>query len=149
MRRKKVISKKTRQLVITRDNGRCRACGIGDVDAMQCDHVIPESKGGKDTLENLQALCGVCNNRKGSTDVGELEIQPAIDGFGNFAEVMSRRADFVALVAEKREQEILDLYRQAEEMERQNVRRLIISKRLKKIANDRTVDKIMRELAKA
>ena len=82
MRRKAVISPAIRLQVVTRDNGRCRACGIGDVDALQCDHIVPESKGGDHRPDNLQALCGVCNNRKGNTDIGELPIRERIDGFG-------------------------------------------------------------------
>src|SRR5208337_3517835 len=30
------------------------------------DHIVPSSKGGPDTLENLQTMCGPCNHRKGS-----------------------------------------------------------------------------------
>lgn len=30
------------------------------------DHVVPQSKGGSDHLENLQLLCGACNSTKGS-----------------------------------------------------------------------------------
>jgi superfamily II DNA or RNA helicase len=34
---------------------------------MHGDHVIPWSRGGPTTMENLQALCGSCNLRKGSS----------------------------------------------------------------------------------
>jgi superfamily II DNA or RNA helicase len=36
-------------------------------DLMHGDHVIPWIKGGPTTMENLQALCGSCNLRKGSS----------------------------------------------------------------------------------
>lgn len=31
---------------------------------LEIDHIKPTSKGGADTLENKQALCQVCNNKK-------------------------------------------------------------------------------------
>lgn len=33
------------------------------------DHVIPQSKGGKGGLSNIQPMCGPCNNWKGSSHV--------------------------------------------------------------------------------
>ena len=141
---KKLFQNRFETKSFLRDNGRCRACGIGDPDALQADHIMPESKGGTDSLDNLQALCGVCNNRKGSTDIGELPILPAIDGFGDFSDVMAKRSNFVAMVADKRQREIAQLYRIAQNWLDDGVKKLTVSKRLKKIAHDRTADKIMR-----
>ena len=33
---------------------------------MTVDHVIPQSKGGTDHLDNLQLLCAACNSMKGA-----------------------------------------------------------------------------------
>ena len=44
MGRKQRISERIRFEVIQRDNGRCRACGIGDIDALQADHIIPTNQ---------------------------------------------------------------------------------------------------------
>ena len=70
------MNKKTRHNeVMTRDNWECQACRNRDSDALQIDHATPRSLGGSDRLENLQALCGVCNNRKMKTD---LLVEPVI-----------------------------------------------------------------------
>lgn len=34
------------------------------------DHIVPLALGGRDTVENLQALCAPCNLRKGSRFIG-------------------------------------------------------------------------------
>lgn len=34
---------------------------------MTQDHIIPKSKGGKDHLANLQTMCFLCNEKKGTT----------------------------------------------------------------------------------
>ena len=142
-RRKKVISTTTRQQVITRDNGRCRACGIADRDALQCDHIVPESKGGTDSLDNLQALCGVCNNRKGRTDVGELAILPPVEGFGDYNEVMEARTAFLELVSDARQQEISTIQDLVAQWKAASVRKLTIRKRLEKMMPARQVEKFL------
>lgn len=48
--------------VYERDGGRCVNCGI-DRDP-QYDHIIPVAKGGGNSAENVQLLCGDCNRQK-------------------------------------------------------------------------------------
>ena len=53
--------------VAARDGGRCRQCGSNK--ELHFDHVIPWSKGGANTADNIQLLCGTCNRRKGADDI--------------------------------------------------------------------------------
>ena len=54
----------TRRNVLRRDRHRCAYCGA--TERLTIDHVMPKSRGGKDTWENLVAACTPCNNRKGN-----------------------------------------------------------------------------------
>lgn len=38
----------------------------GEEILMTKDHILPKSLGGKDTLENLQPMCTICNGLKGN-----------------------------------------------------------------------------------
>jgi len=53
-----------RYKVLERDNGRCVICGASprhkDI-ILHVDHIVPFSKGGLTTLDNLQTLCSDCN----------------------------------------------------------------------------------------
>lgn len=40
---------------------RCLACGANEV---TIDHIVPISRGGRNTVDNVQPLCGTCNTRK-------------------------------------------------------------------------------------
>ena len=53
--------------VAARDGGRCRQCG--STADLHFDHVIAWSKGGANTVTNIQLLCGPCNRRKGADDI--------------------------------------------------------------------------------
>ncbi len=143
MRRKKPIPASLRLQVIDRDNGRCRACGIGDRDALQADHIVPESKGGETSLDNLQALCGVCNNRKQNTQV-KLSIRPAVNGFGDYTKVMQARTDFLEKLADVRQSELVRLKGIVKAWRQANIRGCIIRNRLEKMVDKRQVESILR-----
>ncbi len=62
------VSNKLRFLIYSRDGYRCRKCGISDRYAqLEIDHIIPISKGGKTTYDNLQTLCHKCNVEKSNS----------------------------------------------------------------------------------
>jgi hypothetical protein len=59
------IPEHVKAAVFHRDKGTCRQCGyIGEY--IEYDHVVPRSKGGQNTVENIQLLCRKCNLRKGA-----------------------------------------------------------------------------------
>ncbi len=48
--------------ILRRDGHRCKACGSSADDGpLHVDHIVPVSKGGATTRENLQTLCQACN----------------------------------------------------------------------------------------
>ena len=51
-----------RKSVFARDRHRCQYCGRS---AENLDHVVPRSRGGDHTWENVVAACRGCNTRKG------------------------------------------------------------------------------------
>lgn len=56
--------------VFVRDNFTCSYCGkIGGI--LECDHIIPYSKGGSNELENLTTSCRKCNRQKKDKSVDE------------------------------------------------------------------------------
>jgi len=61
----RTVSLSVRLAVLNRDNFRCVFCGKSpatDRDTiLHIDHIVPFSKGGKSTLDNLQTLCEKCN----------------------------------------------------------------------------------------
>ncbi|MGV8885293.1 MAG: HNH endonuclease [Microbacteriaceae bacterium] len=59
----------SRRGVLRRDNSRCGYCGNS---ASTIDHVMPRSRGGKDSWENLVACCLTCNNAKGDRTPSEM-----------------------------------------------------------------------------
>ena len=65
-RRRMPIPRRIREFVLRRDGSTCQLCGgpIAEGDEMHLDHILPWSKGGPDTAENLQVAHGSCNRRK-------------------------------------------------------------------------------------
>ena len=59
----------TRRAVFARDGGRCAYCGAA---ATSLDHVVPRSRGGAHTWENVVSACGRCNHLKADRGISEL-----------------------------------------------------------------------------
>ena len=60
--------------IFKRDNWKCKICGIAlnkhgkipDKDTPTIDHIVPLSKGGSHTYDNVQTVCYICNCKKGN-----------------------------------------------------------------------------------
>ena len=56
------IPSDVRKIIYKRDNGRCVRCGSDK--EIEYDHIIPVSKGGSSTTNNIEILCQDCNRSK-------------------------------------------------------------------------------------
>ena len=63
-RRRKSLTNAVMQEVWIRDGGKCIECG--SMDDIEFDHMIPFSKGGSSTPDNLRILCRKCNRSRGN-----------------------------------------------------------------------------------
>ena len=69
----------SRKNILLRDRNTCQYCQkVLIASELTLDHVIPRSRGGASSWENLVACCRDCNRRKGSQMLHELtEMRPA------------------------------------------------------------------------
>ena len=63
----------TRRNVFHRDNHSCQYCGCSG-EQLSIDHVVPRSRGGDDTWENVTTACLSCNVRKGNRTPKEADM---------------------------------------------------------------------------
>lgn len=60
-------SSSNRARILARDQYRCQYCGVrGTAFDLTMDHILPVSRGGVTSPENLAAACRECNQRKGN-----------------------------------------------------------------------------------
>ncbi len=63
--------------IVWRDNNQCQYCAnYFPTDKLTMDHVLPKSRGGKNTWENLVTACMKCNQKKGSRTPKESGMIP-------------------------------------------------------------------------
>ncbi len=64
----------SRKNILLRDRNTCQYCGEALPSSdLTLDHVIPRSRGGNSTWENLVACCHACNRRKGNRMLHEID----------------------------------------------------------------------------
>jgi hypothetical protein len=61
-KKSRYIPKAFKKIVWLRDEGKCVECG--NAENLEYDHIIPFSKGGANTVRNIQILCSKCNKKK-------------------------------------------------------------------------------------
>ncbi len=70
--RNRAINEKTRLKVLKRDSYKCVYCGKSPAThpgiVLHIDHIKPFSKGGDNSIANLQTLCNKCNLGKGNDE---------------------------------------------------------------------------------
>lgn len=67
------ISGSKRYQVLKNAKSRCLLCGVLEGQGfLTVDHIIPRKFGGGDEIDNLQALCSVCNSIKKASDNADL-----------------------------------------------------------------------------
>lgn len=95
IRRPRPRVKLTRREVFIRDRFTCQYCGRRMHD-LTIDHIVPRSKGGEHSWENLVSACKTCNHRKGGKSLQEarmrLRTQPAEPRAGMYYTI-ERRLD--------------------------------------------------------
>ena len=90
----------TRRNLLLRDSYRCQYCGEEPgVRELNVDHVMPRSRGGRDSWDNLVISCRGCNVRKGKRTPDEAGMQlprkPVKPGWSTAAHiVLTTRAPF-------------------------------------------------------
>lgn len=85
----------TRENIFRRDGMKCLYCE--SVKNLTLDHVLPRSRGGQNTWENLATCCAKCNNKKDNKTPEEagmkLRCVPFKPGYGYFIRNMSNVYD--------------------------------------------------------
>lgn len=64
----------SRRAVFARDGYECQYCGAAS--HLTMDHVIPRSRGGRSSWENVVTSCAPCNLRKGNRLPAEINMHP-------------------------------------------------------------------------
>ncbi|MDX1523535.1 MAG: HNH endonuclease [Anaerolineae bacterium] len=66
----------TRRGVLTRDQYTCQYCGVlPPRKDLTVDHILPRSRGGKTTWENVATACKKCNGRKSNRTPAEANMK--------------------------------------------------------------------------
>ncbi len=65
----------SRRAILARDGFRCQYCG--NTRHLTIDHIVPRSRGGASSWENVVTSCAPCNVRKGACLPSEVGMSPS------------------------------------------------------------------------
>ena len=85
--------------IFRRDGGHCQYCGKTFArQELTIDHVVPKSKGGTSTWENVVCSCGKCNRKKGGRTPEEARMKllnkPVKPKWGPFSNVFIKAVQY-------------------------------------------------------
>lgn len=70
-----VLTSPKKTAILQKTKWCCAYCGIKlNQDIYTIDHILPRSKGGKNSIENLIAACRNCNARKGDKSIEQFRL---------------------------------------------------------------------------
>lgn len=90
----------SRKAIYARDDNTCYICGHRFSEKkLTIDHIVPQSRQGKNTWENLITCCQDCNWKKGNKTLQELGVKPKFAAYkpntSNIAKLkLEKTADF-------------------------------------------------------
>jgi 5-methylcytosine-specific restriction endonuclease McrA len=65
----------SRRTIMARDGFRCQYCG--STRHLTIDHVVPRSRGGLNSWDNVITSCAACNVQKGASLLSEVDMAPS------------------------------------------------------------------------
>jgi 5-methylcytosine-specific restriction endonuclease McrA len=76
-KREKIRIKFSRLNIYARDKFTCQYCNVRfDTEELTFDHVVPRSRGGRTSWENIVTACGLCNSEKSDRTPDESNMRP-------------------------------------------------------------------------
>ena len=76
LRQRRRYIRLNRKNIWLRDGGRCQYCNCSiSLSSFEIEHVMPRSRGGQTTWENIVASCALCNQKKGAMTPEEANMR--------------------------------------------------------------------------
>lgn len=82
----------SKSMIYKRDKHKCQYCG--STKDLTIDHIIPKSRGGEDTWENLVVACSTCNTKKGDIPLEQTGMRLAKKPKAHYNKMQIALSDF-------------------------------------------------------